>query len=193
MKEAIQIKISLDNTSPVIWREILVPKNYNFYKLHHCIQVAMGWTTSHLFEFIAEGYKIGILYESMDDYDESNFIDSRNIKLMDLIQEPGETFKYEYDFGDGWEHTVSIEQFVTMENEQQLPICIGGELKCPPEDCGGYHGYYNFLSIMSNKHHPEYKETKMWFGGKYDSNEFNQDKVNKKMKNINRHIRSIDD
>jgi len=44
--EAIRIKISLDETSPFIWRELLVPKEISFYILHHTIQIAMGWTNA---------------------------------------------------------------------------------------------------------------------------------------------------
>ena len=47
--EAIRIKVSLDKTNPLIWRELLVPRDITFNKLHHTIQIAMGWTNSHLF------------------------------------------------------------------------------------------------------------------------------------------------
>jgi hypothetical protein len=192
MKEAIQLKISLENISPEIWREILVPKNYTFYQLHYAIQIAMGWTNSHLNEFIVKGYKIGILYDGMEEYDDE-LLDSKEIKIMSIIFEPGESFIYHYDFGDGWKHIVTIEKFVMLEDAEQLPFCIAGELKCPPEDCGGIPGFYNFLSIVSDKSHPEYKETKYWVGGKYNRNEFNQDKVNKKLRNIKRYIRLTED
>lgn len=193
MIEAIHIKISLDKTNPTIWREILVPKDISFYKLHHVIQLAMGWTNSHLFEFIIEGYRVGEIYEKMEGLDVNTIIDSKETKLIDLVNETGEEFKYWYDFGDSWMHTVVIERFGTVSNKQQLPFCAGGELKCPPEDCGGIGGFYDFLSIISDKKHKGYKETIRWAGGKYDPNDFDLIKVNKKLKSIDKYIKSLED
>jgi Plasmid pRiA4b ORF-3-like protein len=188
MIEAIQIKISLDSTSPVIWREMLIPKNISFYKFHHMIQIAMGWTNSHLFEFNIEGYRVGEIFGNMEELDDDKVIDGKIAKLIDLVNEPGEIFKYWYDFGDSWMHTITIVKYISLENTHQLPFCIGGELKCPPEDCGGISGFYDFLSIMSNAKHKEYKEMKQWFGGKFNPVELDLIKINKKLKNIDRYI-----
>ena len=83
--EAIRIKISLDKTIPLIWRELLVPIDITFYKLHHAIQIAMGWTNSHLFEFTIEGYRIGEIFENLEEQDESHIINARETKLIALI------------------------------------------------------------------------------------------------------------
>lgn len=191
MIDAIQIKISLDETSPMIWREVIVPKDITFYTLHQAIQITMGWTNSHLFEFNIEGYRIGEIYEQLEDLDDDKIINGKETKLIDLVNEPGEILKYCYDFGDYWMHTVSIEKYVSLANTEQLPHCIGGELKCPPEDCGSIRGFYDFLSIMSDKKHMEYKETKEWFGSKFNPTEFDLVKVNKKLKNIDRYINQL--
>ena len=193
MVDAIQIKISLDKTSPMIWREVLVPKDISFYKFHHVIQIAMGWTNSHLFEFVIEGYRVGEVFEKMEELDDDKVIDGKETKLIDLINEPGEIFKYWYDFGDSWMHTVTIEKYISLDNSHQLPFCLGGELKCPPEDCGGIGGFYDFLSIISDKTHPEYKEMREWFGSKFNPTEFDLIKVNKKLKNIDRYIKSLEE
>lgn len=191
MVDAIQIKISLDDSNPLIWREVLVPKDISFYKLHQVIQITMGWTNSHLFEFNIEGYRIGEIYEQLEDLDDDKIINGKETKLIDLVNEPGEFFKYWYDFGDSWMHTVRIEKYVSLAKPHQLPYCIGGALKCPPEDCGGIGGFYNFLAILSDKKHMEYKETKEWFGSKFNPTEFDLVKVNKKLKNIDRYINRL--
>lgn len=192
MKNCYHIKISLNKTNPLIWREMLVPDNYTFYQLHHTLQIVMGWTCSHLFEFNIEGYQIGYVFdEPMDD--ESHVINCRDARLDALITHKGESFTYWYDFGDSWYHTVVIENFESVADTHQLPFCIAGELKCPPEDCGGIHGFYNFLSIMADKKHIEYKETKRWAGAKYDPAAFDLVKINKQLKRIDKHIDSIDD
>ena len=193
MIEAIYIKIRLDETNPSIWREVIVTKDISYYKLHHVIQIAMGWTNSHLFEFIIDGYRVGEIYEKMEGLDDDSIIDGKETKLIDLVNETGEEFKYWYDFGDSWMHSIVIERFGTVTNNQQLPFCAGGALKCPQEDCGGIGGFYDFLNIISDKKHKEYKETIRWAGGKYDPNEFDLIKVNKKLKNIDKYIKSLED
>lgn len=191
--EAIRIKISLDTTNPLIWRELLVPVDITFYKLHHSIQLAMGWKNAHLFEFKIEGYRIGEIFENLEELDDSHIIDAKETKLTDLIDKEGESFKYEYDFGDGWCHSIILEKYESPDHTQQLPFCISGALKCPPEDCGGITGFYDFLFILSNKRHPEYKDTKVWAGGKFDPAEFDVTKVNKQLKSIDKYIRSIEE
>ena len=193
MIEAIRLRVNLDDTNPLIWRVLLVPKDITFYKLHHTIQIAMGWTNSHLFEFKLEGYRVGEIYDNLDGLDEGLIINARETKLSDLIDKENETFQYEYDFGDGWEHSIIIEKNEFLEDSHQLPFCISGELKCPPEDCGGIPGFYNLLKILSDKKHEEYKETKFWVGGKFDTLEFDLLKINKQLKKIDKYIKSIEE
>ena len=192
MIEAIQIKINLEYTNPLIWRQILLPRDISFYKLHHSIQLAMDWTNSHLFEFKMEGYRVGEIFTDFDEMDEADIIDAKKTKLTDLINNENESLNYTYDFGDSWDHTIIFEKIVMLEDDHQMPFCIAGALKCPPEDCGGIPGFYNFLNILSDKHHEEYKETKIWAGGKFNVNEFDLLKINKQLKKIDKYIKSID-
>lgn len=191
--EAIRIKVILDKTNPQIWRELLVPKDITFYKLHHTIQIAMGWKNSHLFEFKIEGYRIGEIFDNLEELDDSHIINAKETTLVSLVDNEGEQFKYEYDFGDGWDHTIILEKYESLEPKQQLPYCISGALKCPPEDCGGIPGFYDFLSVISDKHHPEHRATKAWAGGKFDPAEFDVIKINKQLKNIDKYIKSIEE
>ena len=123
ISEAIRIKISLEKTNPLIWRELLVPRDITFYKLHHVIQLAMGWTNAHLFEFKIEGYRIGEIFENMEELDDSHIINAKETTLISLVDKEGEHFKYEYDFGDGWIHTIILEKYESIEPKQQLPFC----------------------------------------------------------------------
>ena len=190
MMEAIQIRINLDDTNPLIWRHILVSKNISFYKLHHTIQIAMGWTNSHLFEFKMGDYCVREIFIDFDGMEEADIIDAKQTKLTNLINKE---LNYTYDFGDSWDHTIIFEKIVVLEDGHQLPFCIAGALKCPPEDCGGIPGFYNFLNILSDKNHEEYKETKIWAGGKFNVNEFDLLKINKQFKNIEKYIKSVDE
>jgi len=46
-----QIKATLTNIRPPIWRRLLVPADCTMDALHCTIQTAMGWTDTHLYAF----------------------------------------------------------------------------------------------------------------------------------------------
>ena len=183
MKDFIQLKVSLNSTNPLIWRQIQLHKDYTFFELHHIIQICMGWKNYHMFEFNLEGYRIGTIYEDdkFDGYGSDSLLDCMKTKLCDVISEVGDEIKYVYDFGDWWEHTLVIENFLDGDNQTVYPICIAGEMACPPEDCGSISGFYQNLEILKDKKHPEYKETKIWMPRGFDPNKFNVEKVNKQL------------
>jgi hypothetical protein len=188
MIEAIQLHISLDGSEPLIWRKVLIPKEISFFKLHQVIQISMGWTNSHLFEFNIEGFKVGISYDHLKDMDVDHLMDSKETYLTEMISEPGECIKYWYDFGDSWMHTINFEKYFPLDKEAQLPYCTSGELNCPPEDCGGIAGFYDLLSNLSNKKHEDYKSMKRWVGSKYDPSKVDFGKINRRLKNMDKYI-----
>ena len=197
MKErAVQLKISLKNSKPPIWRRVLVNSSITFYELHYTIQIAMGWGIFHLYEFKIGNYQIGIIGGDFDDpeYESSNVIDAKEITLEEVLSQ-GEvkSFSYEYDFGDGWNHSVMVEKIMPLEPDKYYPVCIKGKLACPPEDCGGLYGYYNLLEIISNKKHPEHMEMLEWLGGGFDPNEFEVDDANVDLEDIEGIMRDEED
>jgi hypothetical protein len=99
IKNVYQIKITLRDSKPPIWRRLLVPDSINLYKLHQVIQIAMGWTDSHLHQFIIQGKYYGI--PSPEDW--TPVIDERRFHLNKIAPSEGNKFIYEYDFGDSWE------------------------------------------------------------------------------------------
>jgi hypothetical protein len=58
-----------------------------------------------------------------------------------FLQQPGHRIQYSYDFGDGWEHDIVLENRLNPEPRVQIPACLAGKGACPPEDCGGPWGY----------------------------------------------------
>ena len=52
--EICQIKVTLLRTAPPIWRRLLVPSDITLADLHDLLQLAIGWTDSHLHEFLHE-------------------------------------------------------------------------------------------------------------------------------------------
>jgi hypothetical protein len=84
----------------------------------------------------------------------------------------GDTASYEYDFGDDWRHTVVLEGVDPIREGDRPLACLGGERRCPPEDCGGIHGYAEMLEVIADVTHSEHQEMLQWLGGAYDPEVF---------------------
>lgn len=182
MKKVYQIKITMKDIEPLIWRRIVVPDHYTFWDLHCGIQDAMGWDDYHLHEFRvpfkAFNYfeRIGIPFE--DDLEEDTELKPGwQLLISDYFLEIGDHAEYEYDFGDCWVHDILFEGILLREKGQKYPQCIGGERACPPEDCGGVSGYYQLCEVMRDKDHDEYSDYLQWLGKPYDPEEFDPRKV----------------
>ena len=158
---ALQFKIQLTHVNnPLVWRRVIVPEQFTFWRFHLVIQEAFGWWNSHLFQFSPEGWRSENPIGLTGDWDEMNTQDCKKIKLSKIFKEPGQTYTYIYDFGDNWEHSLVLET-VTGEKIQKADV-LDGEGRCPPEDCGGASGYEDLKKIMGNPKHPEYYEMKDW-------------------------------
>lgn len=117
----------------MIWRRLIVPADNTIADLHYIIQIAFTWTDYHLHRFRIHGKEFGIPRLGGPSYSQ----DARNVRLIDFHLRVNERFLYEYDFSDGWEHQVRIEQLIPPEQMPRYPMCIGGSRAAPPEDCGG--------------------------------------------------------
>lgn len=174
-----QFKITLKGIKPKIWRSIQVPSNYSFWDLHVAIQDSMGWLDYHLHQFTiinpktGENESIGI---PDDEYPEG-VIPGEKVKISKYFLSPKDKAKYEYDFGDGWEHEIILEKILPIIVGSKYPQCVAGERACPPEDCGGVYGYENLLEIISNPKHEEYEEMMRWLGGEFNSEDFDPKSV----------------
>ena len=173
-KHIYQIKITLIGAKPPIWRTILVPGNLSLGAFHEVIQVAMGWTDSHLHQFIANN----VFYGITDDDFEMEMEDETKYKLSQLLEKEKESFIYEYDFGDSWEHKILLEKILPFDNKLVLPVCIKGKRACPPEDCGGIWGYEELLQAIADPKHPEHEDMLEWLGGEFDPEEFDLEEIN---------------
>jgi hypothetical protein len=198
-KQIYQFKITLHDIEPKIWRRIQVPENYSFWDLHVAIQDAMGWTDSHLHQFIiidpknSEEVYIGIPGDEAFAGELPEMLAGWKEFISDYFSEKNyNRCCYEYDFGDGWEHEVTLEKILPSIPDIKYPICTGGERACPPEDCGGVPGYENFLEIIADPEHDEHASMMEWVGGEFDPERFDCQKIHfdnpkKRLKGILEH------
>jgi hypothetical protein len=178
-EEIYQLKVTLDHISPPIWRRIQVSDKTTLFELHKIIQIIMGWLGYHLHEFQInnEYYTDMATVEEWDNENNDEFAFS--LKSLNLMA--GTKFKYKYDFGDDWSHTILLEEKLPRQKGVRYPICIKGKNACPPEDVGGPWIYKNFLEAIKDTNHPEHKLYLEWLGSEFDPSEFDLDEVNQQL------------
>ena len=167
----------MQEIEPPIWRRIQVPSDYTFWDLHVAIQDSMGWLDCHLHCFhIADSQsgavvEIGIPDQDLFD-DQEPCLPGWEVPVSAYLVSPGDSALYAYDFGDGWEHTVTLEAIVDRTPRKRYPACIAGERACPPEDCGGIPGYENLLRVIRDPSDEEHEETLQWLGRRFEPDVF---------------------
>ena len=171
-----RLKVTLVGSQPPIWRRILVRGDTNLDGLHQIIQVAMGWTNSHLYQF-EHSDNLYTDPETLDD-DFEEHRDARAVLLGELELKPRSSFHYMYDFGDGWNHRITVEQVLDAEPTGHYPLCIGGARSCPQEDCGGIGGYEDLLKVLNDPSDPEHESTREWCREGFDPENFEIGEVN---------------
>ncbi|WP_157056503.1 plasmid pRiA4b ORF-3 family protein [Pseudorhodobacter aquimaris] len=129
--EIYQLKVRLLGISPMIWRRVLVPTSTTVRELHGILQVAMGWEGIHLFVFDIHAVRYGSF---------ELIAANPDVSLYQFGFRENERFSYVYDMGDHWEYEIRLEA-INPPPKKTYPICTGGSGACPPEDCGGPHGY----------------------------------------------------
>ena len=174
-----QLKITLKALRPLIWRRFQVPGDFTLDRLHRIIQRVMGWTDSHFHEYIVRGRHYG----TSDPESGMRQVESeRSARLCDVAPRQKARFVYVYDLGDDWQHDLLVEKIVAPQPGQRYPACLAGQHACPPEDCGGYPGYIDFVAAISNPRHAEHAEMLEWVGGSFDPRAFDLDGVNRGLK-----------
>jgi hypothetical protein len=158
--------LHLIGTEPLVTRTFKVLAKTTMYELHHIIQVVMGWTNSHFYQFNV-GEQVIADTRLVDD-ELGPVTDVKGVMVTQVFPKVGIAVTYEYDFGDGWMHHLELVEISTHPIDEVLPQIIGGENACPPEDCGGTYGYKKLKEILMSPKHPEYKSSKIWVGSKFD-------------------------
>jgi len=184
-KRVYQLKVTLRDISPPIWRRILVPHDIRLDQLHQVLQVVMGWTDSHLHEFIIDGVTYGDTSVDMEMSEDME--NERSFRLHRVVPREKGKSGYVYDFGDYWEHEILVEKILPVETGTHYPVCITGKRACPPEDCGGTSEYGELLEALQDPSHPEHEAMFEWLPEDFsDSEKFDVDSVNRSLRGSQR-------
>ena len=181
-----QLKITLQDIDPPIWRIIQVPTACTFWDLHSYIQDAFEWADSHLHQFIytnvyaEEPIHIGIPIEPEFE-DEEPVVPGWDYTIKRFIEGEPNKIEYVYDLGDNWQHTIELQETLPAEQGVKYPRCVAGERSSPPEDCGGSHGYVGLLVSLFDPSDPQHEDMVAWVdsmkGRRFDPEEFDPAKV----------------
>ncbi len=149
-----RVRVDLDHAKPPVWRRLELASDLTLADVHEILQAAMGWTDTHLHHFLAgPGRRDHMVDPFLTDFDEEEGeegLHERDVHLDQVLTEVGDRLFYEYDFGDGWEHTLRLEEVLEHDEEAPRAAVTGGRRACPPEDCGGIGGYDEVLRAFAD-------------------------------------------
>jgi hypothetical protein len=173
-----QLKVTLRAVKPAVWRRIVVESDLTLGELAAILEAAMGWLGGHLHVFDVAGVRYGTPDPDwgMDDLDENRF------RLDDVLPKVGMKARWEYDFGDGWEHDVLVEEISLRKRGAEYPVCLTGRRACPPEDCGGPWGYADLLEALADPEHSRHEELSEWTPPGFDPAHFDRDETTEAMR-----------
>lgn len=184
--KALTLKIKLRLEKFDIWRRITTPLDISFEELHQIVEIAFDWNGYHLHDFmISENGKpiLNILCDEEDMSYPSQIPTAmeHDIKIREYLPKHKELV-YTYDFGDDWEHIIEVEDLL-LDFDKNHPFCIDGNGDRPPEDVGGERGYEEFIEIMKDSSHEDYRYLKEWSESQYYRG-FKINNVNNRLKHI---------
>lgn len=172
------LTVTLRDVQPAVWRQVVVTSETPLPKLAQMLERVMGWESYHLHMFDVGGLLFG---PQDDEFDSDHVIDERKITVKQVLPDVGARLRFDYDFGDGWEHDVVVDAIESPQDGKRYPICLGGERACPPEDCGGVPGYEQVLAALADPSSDEHEHYAEW-AGDFDPGRFDLVAANRRLR-----------
>lgn len=181
------VRLDLDNARPPIWRRLRLASDLRLSQVHDVVQTAMGWSDMHLHHFQmgpdAKDFRVVPFLTPFDvEEGETEGTAEADVRLDQVIGEPGHRLFYEYDFGDSWHHTIKLEKVEPWVEGDPVAVCVAGRRACPPEDVGGIPGYQEVLAALEGHVEPgeaEWMAEKLeWLPVGFDPAALDLDEVN---------------
>lgn len=166
-----RLRIQLDDFEPPIWRRVEVPFMMHLKGLHGVIQAVMLFGDHHLFEF-----RVGDRRYAVPDreWDLGEIYAASNLRIGALVERDVTTFAYTYDFGDNWQHTITIEDIGEADAAFGYPRFVDGARRAPPEDVGGIPGFGDFLQAMADPEDERHAGAVAWYGRRFDPDDIDR-------------------
>lgn len=179
----LRVLIELDEIEPPIWRRLEVAGDLSLAELHDVLQTAMGWTDSHLHNFLASrDRRVPPILTDFDEEEGDEGLNERDVRLDQVLQEVGDEFYYAYDFGDGWEHSIRLEEVVAYDDSLPRVRLLAGGRACPPEDCGGAGGYADLVDALTHGPRTADQRERLAWAGDWDPEAFSVEETEKALR-----------
>ena len=183
------LRIELENSEPLIWRELEVPSNLCLTSLAQAILLAFGWNEDHLHQFLES--RKNHYATSMNELGGTLYPgtkDGSRYGVSHLLKKQGDSVLFEYDYGDSWYHKVKLKSVADYADYETKAVrLIGGANACPPDDCGGIYRYRHLVELMQKKpQSSELSEFYDWMGCKWDPEFFPMDETAKAVDKMNK-------
>ena len=126
-----QLKVTLLEVVPRIWRRFQVTGDMKLSALHRTLQAVMGWENSHLHRLDIQGVEYG---NGPGSCNEDPALEGVVAPRLDVrrsqVRRPWDSvptvFFYEYDFGDSWGHELRVEKVSKPNPRLSYPRCLAG-------------------------------------------------------------------
>lgn len=174
-----RIRVRLQDVKPLVERVLEVP-DCTLTDLHDVLQTAMGWESYHMWSFETKSERwcedAGLLPDGFDEARTTTLgelvVGNRLVKKKMLC--------YLYDFGDNWEHLITVERSAPA-GKVDVARCIDGTGACPPEDCGGSYGYMDLCDALADKTHERHADARVILGARFKATRFDRKAVNSRL------------
>jgi hypothetical protein len=171
------LRVSLRYIESEVWRRVVVKSDMPLPKFATALEQAMGWDSTHLHLFDVAGVLFG-----NTDHDAPHLINEKVARVDHLLPRVDCALRWDYDFGDGWEHDVVVEAIEPLTPKAKYPVVLDGERACPPEDVGGPPGYEQLLRALSNPEDKDYEHLREWAPKGFDPGAFDLAAANRRLR-----------
>lgn len=168
-----ECRIVLRGVRPTVWRTFTVRSDVSLAVLSDYLTIIMGWNGSHLHHFRMPNSAPFEYNEPQASSPDTNYAyNEENLRLDQLVRQAGDWFDFDYDFGDGWNHKVTLVKTLPLGGQAPISL-LDGANACPPDDCGGPHGYRRVLAALHTSNpSQEQLEILEWLGDDFAPTSF---------------------
>lgn len=171
------LRVSLRYVEPEVWRRIVVDSEMPLPKFASALERAMGWESTHLHSFDVGGVLFG-----NTEYDAPHFISEKAARVTHVLPRVESSLRWDYDFGDGWEHDVVVEAIEPLNPKAKHSVVLDGARACPPEDVGGPGGYQELLRVLNDPTNREHERMVSWAPKGFDPVVFDLVAANRRLR-----------
>jgi hypothetical protein len=162
----LRIRVDLDDSDPPIWRRLELRSDLRLDSVHQVLQVAFGWTDSHLHRFALGGHPFDLTSQVFlcpfdveeGEPEDAGGVAAADVRLDEALQAPGDVMTYVYDYGDSWELTLRLEGVVPAPADAPSATVLDGRRAAPPEDSGGAVDEESLAEILDDPAHFDREE-----------------------------------